>query len=37
MDQYFCHLDEYNLCFSDWKVVEYIPGTSEVFTVEKDK
>ena len=37
IDQYFCHLDEYILCFPDQKVVEYIPGTSEVFTVEKYK
>ena len=37
IDQYFWHLDEYILCFSDQKVVEYIPGTSEVFTVEKYK
>ena len=37
MIQYFCHLNEYILCFSDQKVVEYIPGTSEVFTVEKYK
>ena len=37
IDQYFCHLDEYILCFPDQKVVEYIPGASEVFTVEKYK
>ena len=37
IDQYFCHLDEYILCFPDQKVVEYILGTSEVFTVEKYK
>ena len=36
-DQYFCHLDEYVLCFPDQKVAEYIPGSSEVFTVEKYK
>ena len=37
IDQYFCHLDEYILCFPDQKVVEYILGTSEVFTVAKYK
>ena len=37
IDQYFCHLDEYILCFPDQKVIEYIPGASEVFTVEKYK
>ena len=37
IDQYFCHLDEYILCFPDQKVVEYIPLAREVFTVEKYK
>ena len=34
IDQYFCHLDEYILCFPDQKVVEYILGTSEVLLLQ---
>ena len=37
IDQYFCNLGKYLLCFPDQKVLEYILGTSGVFTVEKYK
>ena len=36
-DQFFCSLDDYVLCYPDQKIVEFIPGTTERFTVEKYK
>ena len=36
-DQFFCSLDDYDLCYPDQKTVEFIPGTAESFTVEKYK
>ena len=36
-DQFFCSLDDYVLCYPDQKIVEFIPGTTESFTVEKCK
>ena len=36
-DQFFCSLDDYDLCYPDQKTVEFIPGTTESFTVEKYK
>ena len=36
-DQFFCSMDDYSLCYPDQKLVEFIPGTTESFTVEKCK
>ena len=36
-DKFFCSLDDYVLCYPDQKLVEFIPGTTESFTVEKYK
>ena len=36
-DQFFCSLNDYVLCYSDQKLVEFIPVTTESFTVEKYK
>ena len=36
-DQFFCSLDDYVLCYPDQKLVEFIPSTTESFTVEKYK
>ena len=36
-DQRFCSLDDYVLCYPDQKIVEFIPHTTERFTVEKYK
>ena len=36
-NQSFCSLDDYVLCYPDEKVVEFVPGTTESFTVEKYK
>ena len=36
-DQFFCSLEDYVFCYPDQKLVEFIPGTTESFTVEKYK
>ena len=36
-DQFFCGLEDYDLLYPDQKVVDYIPGTDDCFTVEKYK
>ena len=36
-DQFFCSLNDYVLCYPDQKLVQFIPGISESFIVEKYK
>ena len=36
-EQFLCSLDDYILCYPGQKIVEFIPGTTESFTVEKYK
>ena len=36
-DQFFFSLGDYVLCYSDQRLVEFISGTSESFTVDKYK
>ena len=36
-DQFFCSLEDYVLCYPDQKLVDFIPGATESFTVEKYK
>ena len=37
LDQYFYASEEYILLYPDWKVVDKIPSSDEVFTVQKYK
>ena len=36
-DQFFCSLEDYVLCYPDQKLVDFVPGATESFTVEKYK
>ena len=34
-DQFSCSFDDYFLCYPDQKIIEFVPGTTESFTLEK--
>ena len=36
-DQFFCGSDDYILCYSDQKIVQFVPGSNKEFTFELNK